>query len=142
MNLVDAVSSHMFYRAPDERIVFRPLGKLGPCYLLTEKQRKARATVQLAYYGILLGSIAFGVIDVTEISRLIVPFGLWVIGNYVLYGLFTIGLARTEAPPKPTSDYVRSLQRQHSLAMGRPLLIAMFYGSIAFSAIGLLGTLF
>jgi uncharacterized protein (DUF2062 family) len=67
---------------------------------------------------------------------------LWVIGNYVLYGLFTIGLARTEAPPKPSSDYVRSLQRQHSLAMGRPLLIAMFYGSIAFSAIGLLGTLF
>ena len=53
MNLTEIASNTLFYRAPDGRIVFRPWGARGPCYLLTETQRITRARIQLAYYALI-----------------------------------------------------------------------------------------
>ncbi len=140
MNLLEVVSNTLFYRTEDGRIIFRPWGARGPCYLLTEKQRMARVRIQAAYYCALFVGIGI----VAHISRgnyvllLGVLFLIFVGGNYILYWLFARGLNRTEPPLQPSPEYRREQVRKNNRAFGKPLLWISMIGSAIFTLGGIL----
>ena len=137
MQPVEVVARTLFYRPPDGRIVFRPWGTRGPCYLLSEAQRTSRARVQLAYYGLTLVAIYFGTLRLgTGLTfGVVLPLGL--VGNYVLFWLFCRGLPRTEPPARPTPEYVREQLRQGNRAFGKPLLWVLLILSLLMVATGI-----
>ena len=137
MSPTEIVSNTLFYRAPDGRVIFRPWGTWGPCYLLTEPQRKVRSRIQLAYYCALLAAIvlAIGSVETTVLFGVLLP--LFAAGNYLLFWLFTRGLSTTEPPSKPSPEYVRSLLRSNNRAWGRPFLWLAAIVSGVFSSVGL-----
>jgi hypothetical protein len=140
MSPTEVISNTIFFRAPDGRIVFRPWGPRGPCYVVTDQQRITRARIQLAYYCVvfLVIVISLGGISGTALFVGILPAA--VAGNYVLFWLFSRGLGTTE-PPKASPEYVQQLRRRNALAFGRPLLWLLLVGSVAFSAIGAVAAL-
>lgn len=137
MQPVEIVARTMFYHAPDGRVVFRPWGARGPCYLVTEEQRGARARVQLAYYGVMLIAIYYG----TQRLGPGVTFGailpLTLGGNYILFWLFSRGLPTTDPPPRPSREYVREQLRQGNRAFGKPILWIMLVLSLLMAGVGL-----
>lgn len=136
MNLVDAVSDTIFYRAPDGRIVFRPWGTRGSCFLLDEKQRVTRARIQLGYYAIMLGAIVYFVGEASIFQLLGIGVPLFAGGNHLLFWFFARGLAVTSPPEKPSPEYARIQIDRNTKAFGRPLLWIMLLCSLAFVLCG------
>jgi len=143
MNPVEVVSNALFYRVVDGRIVFRPWGPKGPCYLLTESQRFVRSWIQLIYICVLPAIIVFDVVDITNIRAFGLAALAWALGNYVLFWFYSFGLSRTEPPAKPTREYTDSQLRQSNRSWGKLLPWVLFTLSSILAmlgvAIGVLG---
>lgn len=138
---VDLVSLTIFHRTPDGRTLFRPLGSVGPCYAVTEAQRRIRASVQLGYYALLVAFIASGFFNTDDLRRLALQVGAYVAGNYLLYAIFTIGLERIPAPPAPGRELARAMRAERLSAIGRPRIKRSLYSCLALSLIGLAGAI-
>jgi hypothetical protein len=122
MTLLEFVARTFSPRLPDGRLVFRPWGARGPCYLLSDKQRSIRALFQLAFYG-LMGSALCANTDIfASASGPLIFFAVFVLLNYALFWIFTIGLPKTDMPLPATSTQRRIALTAHSRALGRPLL--------------------
>ena len=138
MNLTQAVAGGIFYEAPDGRIVFRPWGKFGPCYLLTPAQRAVRARLQLAYFGAMIIAVTYGATRLGPGGLFLKVLPITMAGNYLLFWLFSLGLPRTEPPPSPSKEYRQELRRRHNRAFGKPFLWVMLVLSVLMAAAGLL----
>lgn len=138
MSLTQVAAGTMFYPTPDGRIVFRPWGKHGPCYLLSPEQRDVRARWQLAYWALMIATIVI----VTNRSPGLVPalttLAVVVLGNYALFWAFARGLPLTAPPPPPPKEYRDQLLRQHARAFGKPFLWVMLVLSALMSLLGVL----
>ncbi|MEP6504610.1 MAG: hypothetical protein ABJD97_14825 [Betaproteobacteria bacterium] len=110
MTPVDFVSNSLFYRTEDGRIVFRPWGPRGPVYLLTEGQRRTRARIQTAFYAALVAGV-WTFPDWTSPKAFGIRIGAFLGASYLLYWLYSLGLPRTTAPPRPTREHTRRLMR-------------------------------
>lgn len=135
------LASHtLFARLPDGRIIFRPWGKRGACYLLDEGQRLARARAQRVFWG--LGLIAVAVsnqfLTLGMSLGVLLPAALAL--QYLLFWSFTLGLPRTEPPPvfegskAQQRESARQRMRERARLMGRGRLWAMLLGSLLFVA--------
>lgn len=131
MKPVEIISNAMFFRAPDGRIIYRPLGNWGQCYLLTESQRLTRARIKLG------AQIAMLTFFATWISQygigtefwFIVP--AWIAGDWLLLWLFSLGLPTTPAPPKPDAAFIRERRKMMNQNFGKPLLwVALIIASL------------
>lgn len=137
MQPVEIVARTLFYRAPDGRIVFRSWGARGPCYLVTETQRRARARLQLAYYGLMLAAIYYGTLRLGSGVTFGVILPVTLVGNYALFWLFSRGLPTTDPPARPSKDDVREQLRQGNRAFGKPVLWIMLVLSLLMAVAGL-----
>jgi hypothetical protein len=122
MTVLEFVARTFSIQLPDGRYVFRPWGARGPCYLLSARQRAARAWCQLALYGLALGALWFLPVVTAATSNLVIFGVAFTLLNYVLYWLFSIGLPETEKPPRPTPEQRRTAMAAHSRSVGRPVL--------------------
>jgi O-antigen/teichoic acid export membrane protein len=130
-------ASTIFYRAPDGRIVFRPWGARGACYLVTEAQRARFGKIQLAYYALMMLCIYFGVLRAGSLLTFAVILPAVTLGNYALFWLFSRNLPTTEPPPRPSPEYRRELLRQHRRAFGKPILWTMLILAFGMAGAGL-----
>ena len=93
-------ASHtLFARLPDRRIIFRPWGRRGACYLLDERQRLVRARDQRVFWALGLVAIVVSneLLSVGMTIGLLLPLGLAL--QYLLFWGFTRGLPRTAPSP-------------------------------------------
>jgi hypothetical protein len=137
MQAIEFVARTIFYHVPDGRIVFRPWGTRGPCYLVTAEQKRTRARLQAFYYALMIAVVSYGVMRLGTMKTFLVLVPLIVAGNYVLFWLFTRGLATTEPPPRPSPMEFREQMRQGNRALGKPLLVSMLVISLSGAALGL-----
>lgn len=142
MKPIEIVSNTLFYRSQDGRIIFRPWGSKGACYLVTEQQRRLRAKFQLAYHLALLILIVSIVERFGVSAQLAVVSVAWIAGNYILYWIFTRGLTQTEAPGKPGPNYVQEQIKANTANFGKPFLWALLIMSALMSVTGLAGGIF
>ena len=122
MTLLEFVARTFSPRLPDGRLVFRPWGARGPCYLLSAKQRSIRALFQLVFYVVMVSALCANADIFVTASGPLIFFAVFVLLNYSLYWLFTIGLPKTDRPLPMTSTQRRIALTAHSRALGRPLL--------------------
>lgn len=130
MTLLEFVARTFSPQLPDGRYIFRPWGAGGPCYLLSEQQRAARAWVQLAFYCLAIGALSFFPFLTVATANLVAFVVTFTLFNYVLYWLFSIGLPKTEKPPRPTPEQRRAALAAHSRSVGRPLIWVFLIGSL------------
>ncbi len=140
MNIVDFVARGLFYRTEDERIIFRPWGSFGPCFLVTEQQRTARARIQLGFYCLMLGGIA--IVPSVGIFHVIAYIFVAIIFNYLMFWLFARGLPKTDLPLPPSPEHRKAQLRELSQSLGKPLLWALTISSALFTLVGVLAALF
>jgi hypothetical protein len=138
---VALAANMIFQRAPDGRVLFRPWGRFGACYLPDEQQQWRRARIQAAFGGLSLTAtvVAIQFLSVTQLFGVVLPIEL--VLQYLLLALFARGLPRTDPPAAPTSrDQRRSLARERfaerARLTGKPRLWAMLVGSLLFVLIG------
>lgn len=122
MTILEFVARTFSPKTLDGRFIFRPWGASGPCYLLSPQQRSVRAWIQLAFYILALATFWFLPEIVATTSGLVIFFVAFVLINYILFWLFSVGLPKTEKPPAPTAEQRHTLMAAHSRALGRPLL--------------------
>ena len=139
MNPVDFVARGLFYRAEDDRIIFRPWGSRGPCFRVTESQRITRARIQLGFYCLMIGGIAAGPSMTTFhlIVYVCAATGL----NYLMFWLFSRGLPKTDLPPRPSPEYKQAQLRELSQSLGKPFLWMLTVGSALFTIAGVVAAL-
>jgi hypothetical protein len=122
MNILEIVAVTFSPKLPDGRFIFRPWGPVGPCYLLTTRQRTVRAWIQLAYYALAFGTASV-LPNVPALNRATAAFlAVFVVINHVLFWLFSIGLPTTDKPTRFTPEQKRAAMASHARAFGRPLL--------------------
>lgn len=122
MNILEIVAATFSLKLPDGRFIFRPWGPVGPCYLLTARQRTGRAWIQLAYYALGFGTASV-LPGVPALNLATAAFlAAFVLINYVLFWLFSIGLPTTDKPARFTPEQKRAAMASHARAFGRPLL--------------------
>ena len=135
------LASHtLFARLPDGRIIFRPWGKRGGCYLLDERQRLVRARAQRVFWGLGLVAIVISnqVFTVGTSLVLVLPVALGL--QYLLFWSFTRGLLRTEPPPEikgskaQRRELARQRMRERARLMGKGRLWTLLFGSLLFVA--------
>jgi hypothetical protein len=136
MSLTQVAAGTMFYPTPDGRIVFRPWGRKGPCYLLTPAQRDARARWQLAYWALMLVAIVGVMNRAPRLGPTLATLAAVILGNYALLWAFARGLPLTDPPSPPTKEYRDHLLSQHARAFGRPMLWIMLALSVGMSLLG------
>jgi hypothetical protein len=122
MTVIEIVARTFSIQLPDGRLIFRPWGGRGPCYLLSQQQRTVRAWVQLIFYASAVSSIWLFPDIIGSTSGLITFFVTFTLGNFVLFWLFSIGLPETDKPPPLTPEQRQAALSEHSRALGRPLL--------------------
>jgi len=122
MNILEFAAATFSPQLPDGRFVFRPWGARGPCYLLSARQRTVRGGMQLAFYALAAAALFFVPIVTAAMNNLIVFGVVFMLSNYVLYGLFSIGLPKIENPPPMTPEQRRTLMTAYSKSLGRPVL--------------------
>ena len=139
------LASHtLFARVSDGRIIFRPGGKRGRCYLLDERQRLVRARAQRVFWGLGLVAnvIANQIFTVGMSLGVLLPVALGL--QYLLFWSFTLGLPLTEPPPEiegskaQRREVARQRMRERARLMGKGRLWALLLGSLLFVAGGLL----
>ena len=135
------LASHtLFARLADGRIVFRPWGKRGGCYLLDERQRLVRARAQRVFWGLGLVGIVVANQFVTVGMSLGVLLPVALLLQCLLFWCFTIGLPRIEHPPEverskaQRRELARQRLRERARLMGKGRLLAMLLGSLLFVA--------
>lgn len=136
MTALEIVARTFSVELPDGRFIFRPWGARGPCYLLSQQQRTVRAWIQLAFYLMAVATFSFAPGNTTSTSHLVTFFVTFLLVNYVLYWLFSIGLPRTPPPPALSPEQRRTALASYSRALGRPLLWVFATGSWLFAAAG------
>jgi hypothetical protein len=142
MDILEIVAATFSPKLPDGRFIFRPWGPVGPCYLLTARQRTGRAWVQLAYYALGFGAASV-LPDVPALNRATAVFlATFVAINYVLFWLFSIGLPNTDKPARFTPEQKRAAMASHARAFGRPLLWVFALCSGFMALVGGLAVLF
>jgi hypothetical protein len=122
MTVLEFVARIFSPQLPDGRLIFRPWGASGPCYLLSAQQRAARAWIQLAFYGLALAALWFVPVITVTTANLVAFAVAFALLNYVLFWLFSIGLPKTEKPLRPTLEQRRIAMAAHSRSVGRPVL--------------------
>ena len=115
MGLLAMVEHTALYHAPDGRIVFRPWGKRGKCYLVDPGTRRRFVRALKIHYSLLF--LALLILWKTWVAYLIV-LAVWLVGCYALYWWFSRGLPETDPPPPPSRDQVRAALRAQSRAVG------------------------
>jgi hypothetical protein len=137
MQPVEVAARTLFYRAPDGRIVFRPWGARGPCYLVTESQRTVRARVQLVYYGLMLAAVYYGTLRLGTGLTFGAVLPVTLAGNYLLFWFYSRGLPTTPPPLPASKEYTREQARQGNRAFGKPLIWIMLILSVLMAVVGL-----
>ena len=113
MNFVHFIATTIFYEAPDGRIVFQPLGRLGPCYRLTPAQRKTRAKIFVGYLAVVVVASPAAAIYFHGVAAFLLRVTpLILAGIFVLFWLFARGLPVTEHPPRIPPSYRQELNRR------------------------------
>jgi hypothetical protein len=136
MTVLELVARTFSIQLQDGRLIFRPWGARGPCYLLSKRQRAIRAWLQLAFYALALAALLF-LPSVTATTAGLVSFAVtFALLNYVLFWLFSIGLPKTDKPPPQTPEQRRTAMAAHSRALGRPLLWVLAGVSWLFAIVG------
>ncbi|MRW85807.1 hypothetical protein GJ698_17160 [Pseudoduganella sp. FT26W] len=136
MKILEFVALTFSPQLPDGRYVFRPWGARGPCYLLSAQQRAARAWIQLALYGAALGGLWFLPLIADTMQDLVIFCVTFMLLNYVLFWLFSLGLPTTEKPPRPTPEQRRTAMAAISRSVGRPVLRVLLVISCLFVCAG------
>jgi len=120
MKLLELAAATFSARLPDGRFIFRPWGALGPCYLLTPRQRSNRAWIQMLYYGAALMTLWFH--PLYPVTREVIAGGVvFLVTGHLLHWLYTFGLAKTKPPPRMSREQRRQAMVEHTRATGRPL---------------------
>jgi hypothetical protein len=122
MTVLELVARTFSVQLPDGRLVFRPWGARGPCFLLSQQQRESRAWLQLVFYGLAIAALWFFPAIIATTSGLVGFLVAFTLLNYGLFWLFSIGLPKTERPPPLTPEQRRMAMAAHSRALGQPLL--------------------
>lgn len=122
MNILEFAAATFSPQLPDGRFVFRPWGARGPCYLLSARQRTVRGGMQLAFYALAAAALFFVPIVTAAMNNLIVFAVVFMLSNYVLYWLFSIGLPKIENPSPMTAEQRRTVMTAYSRSLGRPVL--------------------
>ena len=136
MNILEFAAATFSPQLPDGRFVFRPWGARGPCYLLSARQRTVRGGMQLAFYALAAAALFFVPIVTAAMNNLIVFAVVFMLSNYVLYWLFSIGLPKIENPPPMTAEQRRTVMTAYSKSLGRPVLWVLLTISCLFVLAG------
>lgn len=80
-----------------------------------------RAWIQLAYYALGLLVLALND-DALSTSTMVVFAVIFLLVNYTLFWLFSVGLPKKDKPLPLTPEQRRTVVTAHSRAMGRPFL--------------------
>ena len=107
MNILEFAAATFSPQLPDGRFVFRPWGPRGPCYLLSARQRAVRGGMQLALYALAAAALFFVPVVTAAMNNLIVFAVVFMLSNYALYWLFSIGLPKIDNPPPMTPEQRR-----------------------------------
>ena len=83
MGLLSMVEHTALYHAPDGRIVFRPWGTRGKCYLVDPDTRRRFVRALKIHYAILVPALVAGILWNPWVGYLVV-LPLWLIGSYAL----------------------------------------------------------
>lgn len=136
MNILEFAAATFSPQLPDGRFVFRPWGARGPCYLLSARQRTVRGGMQLAFYALAAAALFFVPIVTAAMNNLIVFAVVFMLSNYVLYWLFSIGLPKIENPSPMTAEQRRTVMTAYSKSLGRPVLWVLLTISCLFVLAG------
>lgn len=136
MNILEFAAATFSPQLPDGRFVFRPWGARGPCYLLSARQRTVRGGMQLAFYALAAAALFFVPIVTAAMNNLIVFAVAFMLSNYVLYWLFSIGLPKIENPSPMTAEQRRTVMTAYSKSLGRPVLWVLLTISCLFVLAG------
>lgn len=137
MQPIEFVARTLFVHVPDGRIVFRPWGSRGRCYLVTPEQRRSRARWQAAYYALMIGTVSYGMMYLGTAKTFAVVLPIILAGNYVLFWHFSRGLTTTDPPPRPSRAEMHEHVRQANRALGKPLLLTMLAVCVAGTLFGI-----
>ena len=122
MNILEFSAATFSSQLPDGRFVFRPWGARGPCYLLSARQRTVRGGIQFAFYALAAAGLFYEPAITFAMNNLIVVAVAFIVSNYALYWLFSIGLPKIENPPPMTPEQRRTVLTAYSRSLGRPVL--------------------
>lgn len=136
MNILEFAAATFSPQLPDGRFVFRPWGARGPCYLLSARQRTVRGGMQLAFYALAAAGLFYEPVVTAAMNNLIVFAVAFVLTNYALYWLFSIGLPKIENPPPMTAEQRRTVMTAYSKSLGRPVLWVLLTISCLFMLAG------
>jgi|SRR5919108_1610986 hypothetical protein len=120
MGLLAIVEHTALYHAPDGRIVFRPWGKRGKCYLVDPHTRRRFVRALKIHYSLLFLAPFTGILGNT-LTGILIFFFVWLIASYVLYWWFSRGLPETDPPPRPSREEVHLALQAQSRAVGAPV---------------------
>lgn len=136
MNILEFAAATFSPQLPDGRFVFRPWGPRGPCYLLSARQRAVRGGMQLALYALAAAALFFVPVVTAAMNNLIVFAVVFMLSNYALYWLFSIGLPKIDNPPPMTPEQRRTVMTAYSKSLGRPVLWIFLTISCFFVLVG------
>lgn len=136
MNILEFAAATFSPQLPDGRFVFRPWGPRGPCYLLSARQRAVRGGMQLALYALAAAALFFVPVVTAAMNNLIVFAVVFILSNYALYWLFSIGLPKIDNPPPMTPEQRRTVMTAYSKSLGRPVLWIFLTISCFFVLVG------
>ena len=92
--------------------------------------------MQLAFYALAAAALFFVPIVTAAMNNLIVFAVVFMLSNYVLYWLFSIGLPKIENPSPMTAEQRRTVMTAYSKSLGRPVLWVLLTISCLFVLAG------
>ena len=92
--------------------------------------------MQLALYALAAAALFFVPVVTAAMNNLIVFAVVFMLSNYALYWLFSIGLPKIDNPPPMTPEQRRTVMTAYSKSLGRPVLWIFLTISCFFVLVG------
>lgn len=137
MNPVKTISSMLYYKDDQGRLLLRPFGAGGPCYLTTAGQRTAYLLLLITFYALMI----LAVISFRTASGIGLASGALVLatlmGHYVIAWLFTRSLVRSMPAPGPAAG-IQERRKSRNRNFGKTFLALMMAFSAVLTGVALL----
>ncbi len=128
----------LYFEDEQGRLMFRPFGAGGPCYLTTPGQRTSHIMLLLAYYAVMIAAVyafmtdsGIGIVSGTLILATLM-------GHYVLSWLFTRSLTRATPEPVGAPGSFQDRRKARNRNFGKTFLMLMVVFSAVLTVVSIL----
>ena len=138
MNPVKILSSMLYFEDDDGRVILRPFGAGGPCYLPNESQRTAHIVLLIVFYLAMMTAVYAAMTDegIGLASGALILATL--LGHYVLSWLFTRSLPRSAPGPNPVPGGFPDRRKSRNRNFGKTFLMLMLVFSAVLTVVSVL----